>query len=178
MDRHHIAAGGSRRYSNYLTPRTGLFSADRLTVVVIYLRNLLLNWLVILPAVIVAIVLVKLVAALAWLAPLDWRATVAITAVTFMGMSFVDSVGQRPGASGETTSSELPNFYWAEILPMLLGALCMTIAARGFAPFPSTRYVDLARRRVCRRHRRCHRFLRLPDRNLFFWIRACVCEGR
>jgi hypothetical protein len=35
-----------RDYSNYLTPKTGVFSADTWTVVVIYLRNLLLNALV------------------------------------------------------------------------------------------------------------------------------------
>jgi len=35
-----------REYSNYLTPEWGLLSADTWTWVAIYLRNLLLNWLV------------------------------------------------------------------------------------------------------------------------------------
>ena len=39
-----------RAYSNYLTPRLGLFSADTWTAVALYIRNLVLNWLVILPA--------------------------------------------------------------------------------------------------------------------------------
>ena len=38
-----------RRYSNYLSPVLGLFSADTWTLGAIYLRNLLLLWLVILP---------------------------------------------------------------------------------------------------------------------------------
>ena len=38
-----------RNFSNYLTPRTGLFSVDTWTLVAIYLRNLLLNWIVLLP---------------------------------------------------------------------------------------------------------------------------------
>jgi len=38
-----------RAYSNYLTPRVGVGSADAWTAVAIYARNLLLNWLVILP---------------------------------------------------------------------------------------------------------------------------------
>lgn len=38
-----------RRYSNYLSPNLGLFSADTWTLVAIYLRNLVLIWLVILP---------------------------------------------------------------------------------------------------------------------------------
>lgn len=39
-----------RVYSNYLTPRKGLLSADTGTLVAVYLRNLFLNWLVFLPA--------------------------------------------------------------------------------------------------------------------------------
>lgn len=38
-----------RAYSNYLTPKLGLFSADTWSAVALVLRNLLLNWLVILP---------------------------------------------------------------------------------------------------------------------------------
>src|SRR6266481_6129527 len=38
-----------RSYSKYLSPRLGLFSADSWTLVGTYLRNLLLNWSVIIP---------------------------------------------------------------------------------------------------------------------------------
>ncbi len=38
-----------RAYSNYLTPKLGLFSADTWAAVALVLRNLLLNWLLILP---------------------------------------------------------------------------------------------------------------------------------
>jgi len=38
-----------RTYSNYLSPRLGLMSADSWTLVGTYLRNLLLNWLVLIP---------------------------------------------------------------------------------------------------------------------------------
>ena len=34
-----------RSYSNYLTPRTGLLSADTWTAMSLYVRNLILNWL-------------------------------------------------------------------------------------------------------------------------------------
>ncbi|HEY0776907.1 MAG TPA: patatin-like phospholipase family protein, partial [Gemmatirosa sp.] len=40
---------GLREYSNYLTPRLGLFSSDTWAAGTIVLRNLLLNWLVIVP---------------------------------------------------------------------------------------------------------------------------------
>jgi hypothetical protein len=46
-----------RQFSNYLTPRLGLFSADTWAAVALIVRNLILNWLVLLPvlAAIVAI---------------------------------------------------------------------------------------------------------------------------
>lgn len=123
-----------RRYSNYLNSHTGLLSADRLANIILYLRNLLLNWLVILPVIIVAIVAVKLVTILAWNLSRDDSGILAIVAVSFMGLSFVDSVGQRPGPHGETADSSLWSFYRYEILPMLLGASLATAAAIGFLP--------------------------------------------
>lgn len=38
-----------REYSNYLSPRLGLLSADAWTLAATYLRNLILNWLIIIP---------------------------------------------------------------------------------------------------------------------------------
>jgi Patatin-like phospholipase len=51
-----------RAYSNYLTPRVGIGSADAWTAIAIYARNLLLNWLVILPVLCLALFGVKLIA--------------------------------------------------------------------------------------------------------------------
>jgi hypothetical protein len=53
-----------RDYSNYLTPRLGLFSADTWSAVAIILRNLLINWLILLPAIALVVVAVKLLAAI------------------------------------------------------------------------------------------------------------------
>jgi Patatin-like phospholipase len=38
-----------RRYSNFITPQVGLLTADTWTFIAIYLRNLLLNWFVLIP---------------------------------------------------------------------------------------------------------------------------------
>lgn len=54
-----------RAYSNFLTPKTGLLSADTWTGAAIYLRNLLLNWLVIIPAVAAMLLVLKIMIALA-----------------------------------------------------------------------------------------------------------------
>jgi hypothetical protein len=49
-----------RAYSNYLTPKLGLFSADTWTAIALYVRNLILNWLVILPALCLLLFAIKL----------------------------------------------------------------------------------------------------------------------
>jgi hypothetical protein len=63
-----------RTYSNYLTPKLGVASADAWAAVAIYLRNLMLNWLVILPVVCALLLFLKFVAlAVAWFSQFDAR---------------------------------------------------------------------------------------------------------
>ncbi|MEP6904422.1 MAG: patatin-like phospholipase family protein, partial [Actinomycetota bacterium] len=49
-----------RSYSNYMSPRPGLFSADTWTLVAVYLRNLLLNWTVFVPLIAAFLILPKM----------------------------------------------------------------------------------------------------------------------
>jgi hypothetical protein len=56
-----------RTYSNYLTPKLGLTSADTWAGIAIFLRNLILNWLVLLPVLAALLLALKLFAiALGW----------------------------------------------------------------------------------------------------------------
>src|SRR4029077_962221 len=58
-----------RAYSNYLTPRLGIMSADAWAAVAIFVRNLLLNWLIIIPVVCLALLSLKLTATVSvWVA--------------------------------------------------------------------------------------------------------------
>ncbi len=58
-----------RAYSNYLTPQLGLTSADSWAAVAISLRNLVLNWLIIIPVACLAILTLKIIAtASVWVA--------------------------------------------------------------------------------------------------------------
>ncbi|HYM72679.1 MAG TPA: patatin-like phospholipase family protein, partial [Stellaceae bacterium] len=57
-----------RQYSNYLTPRLGLASSDTWAAVAIYGRNLLLNWMILFPALWLAVLAPKIVSASAQLA--------------------------------------------------------------------------------------------------------------
>ena len=53
--------GWLRSYSNYLTPRLGIMSGDTWASLALSIRNLVLNWLVILPAVCSLILAIKIV---------------------------------------------------------------------------------------------------------------------
>src|SRR5208282_4786621 len=52
-----------RAYSNYLTPRIGIASADSWAAVAICVRNLILNWLIIIPVVCLVLLTLKTIAA-------------------------------------------------------------------------------------------------------------------
>ncbi|HYL04512.1 MAG TPA: patatin-like phospholipase family protein, partial [Thermoanaerobaculia bacterium] len=83
-----------RRYSNYLTPRLGLLSADTWTLAAIGVRNILLNWLVLVPL-LTAPLLVPLLAVASWpvagtAGPDTWRwLIVAAYALEGTGLFFV-----------------------------------------------------------------------------------------
>jgi hypothetical protein len=53
-----------RQYSNYLSPKLGLFSADTWTLGVTFVRNLFLNWLILLPMLIAFVIGPRLLVAL------------------------------------------------------------------------------------------------------------------
>ncbi len=68
-----------RRYSNYMSPRLGLFSADTWTLVGTFLRNLLLNWTVLIPLIAAAMAIPRLAVSIAsWNYPRQWVETTAI----------------------------------------------------------------------------------------------------
>ena len=64
-DREPLAIQHLREYSSFLTPKVGLTSADTWAAVAILFRNMLLNWLLLVPVICVPVIAVKLVAALA-----------------------------------------------------------------------------------------------------------------
>lgn len=52
-----------RSYSNYMSPRLGIFSSDTLTLIAVFLRNLLLNWTVLLPIIAAVLLLPRIILA-------------------------------------------------------------------------------------------------------------------
>ena len=61
-----------REYSNYLDPKVGLFSADVWTLISTVARNLVLNWLVLIPLLAASLLVPRLYFALTMLGTQDW----------------------------------------------------------------------------------------------------------
>jgi len=118
-----------RSYSNYLTPRLGIASADSWAAVAITVRNLVLNWLVIIPVVCLVLLALKIIAALGvWTA----REVVSNNVIYLLlagclclivAQSFTSS--HRPSRRGDKGNVNefsflLRNFAWAFASAILL----------------------------------------------------------
>lgn len=122
-----------REFTNYLTPRGGIFAVDTWTALLLLLRNLVLNWLVFLPWFLVAVILARLYRDLLWLCGED-RAVSHGLAAAAAATLFAGTVGiclglpghRRVGASswrylgsGQVAAFVLfPAFAWTALLPM------------------------------------------------------------
>jgi hypothetical protein len=94
--------GFLRKFSNYLTPRTGLLSADTWVLGVVWLRNTLLNLLVLVPALLSILFLPRLLQVSAW-AVEDWctfpshlpciQFAILICVVSFLAINLNDQDG-------------------------------------------------------------------------------------
>jgi len=127
-----------RAYSNYLTPKTGLLSADTWSGVAIYLRNLLLNWLIIIPAIAIALLGLKVVATSAvWIARdgsyiLLGFLGLAGAACLILALAF--TTAHRPTRReypGSNTTEEQGNVYqgafiWGDLVWTLASAFLIT----------------------------------------------------
>jgi hypothetical protein len=114
-----------RSYSNYLSPRLGLLSADTWTLVATYLRNLLLNWLILIPLLAAALTVPWIYVSVLMTnpppktpLPFVLGALFLIVAVAYMGFNLPSSAKGRHGNE--------KRFLLFCLLPLFLGALCLT----------------------------------------------------
>jgi len=142
-----------RTYSNYLSPKLGLLSADSWTLVATYLRNLFLNWLAIMPALVGVLTLpLGLIALLAWDPSGDWLRVqvglgfgLALLAFGF-GVQAVKYLHQnRPVAEGTTEGTGLEDakrgqraFLRACLAPLMIAVLGAVICWAW-----ASRFIDL-----------------------------------
>jgi hypothetical protein len=112
-----------RVYANYLTPRKGLLSVDTWTLIAVYLRNLLLNWMVFLPAIIAFLMLPRIWVAFVrstYLSPtlLLWAGFAgAVIALIYIGLNL-------PGAKRLNLGQGW--FVFLCLVPLILSAMALT----------------------------------------------------
>ncbi len=130
-----------REYSNYLTPRLGLLSVDTWTSALIILRNLFLNWLVLIPILSAILALPLLVIArwdfAAWSASGRGRffffSGLAAGGVGLVFMNALRGV-RRPETTGDTDGGATASGDWTQrfvflgLVPLLVGASCVVMA--------------------------------------------------
>jgi len=127
-----------RSYSRYMSPRFSVLSADTWTLVGIYLRNLLLNWAVLIPLILGVLAIPRLAVSLvAWEKPWPWLPGAALLTSLLLGSWAVAYiVTNRPSLISSLKSKRgVASPYRREgwflvlcLLPLLLSAM----AASGF----------------------------------------------
>ena len=116
-----------RQYSNYLAPRLGPLSVDAWTLVSIYLRNLSLNWLVILPLLFLLLAVPRMyMQAMHW-APDKYYllgAGVLIALLMLQGLNYVGA--DRPSGGGRNRDQR--HFIWGCLAPLGISVLLISLA--------------------------------------------------
>jgi hypothetical protein len=141
-----------RAYTNYLTPQTGPFSTDTWAAIVLYLRNLLINWTVFVP-------LFLLIA----LIPIVYRTTISIcSAVTWLNLVLLGCAGlallygvirgcsllpshRKPRATGDRTPAYAPELSIRR--DVVYPALAWTLLVPWLLDFASVHAADEAQAR-------------------------------
>ncbi|HEX8459607.1 MAG TPA: patatin-like phospholipase family protein [Pyrinomonadaceae bacterium] len=122
-----------RSYSNYLNPKLGFLSADTWTLVSIVVRNLLLNWLVLIPIILAALMLPRIVVGIVQLSSQAgarvswslWLGTLCgLTAIIYMGVARPSA--NRPRRIKRQRLTKQGAFLWLCLLPLSLSAVCLT----------------------------------------------------
>ncbi|MBN9523608.1 patatin-like phospholipase family protein, partial [bacterium] len=133
-----------RAYSNYLTPRPGLFSADTWTLFAIYARNTLVNLLILVPAVLVVVLAAQLAVwgcARGGAGVGEWAVAGAFLAAALLGLVTIgrdqlalQQARQAPAAAraaGRGAETSVGRFVWLIVVPCVvtaaLGAWLLTV---------------------------------------------------
>ena len=134
-----------REYSNYLTPKLGLFSADTWTAAAMVVRNMLLNWLVIVPA-------LAAVVAIPWLflAFVENNGPFKSLDGTFVGLAilielFASISVFRSRRYSASLSYSQSSFVYRCVLPVVLAAASLCIAALGLNRWTTLNFTHPAR---------------------------------
>jgi len=116
-----------RVYANYLTPKKGLLSVDTWTLIAIYLRNLLLNWMVFVPVIMAFLILPRI-----WFAFVNssyWDAY--FNSKTLLAIGFITAAFALGYTATNLPGSKLWNFREGRyvrfsLYPLVISAMALT----------------------------------------------------
>ena len=119
------ALGRLRAFTNYLTPQVGLFSADTWTGFVLYLRNMLLNWLAFIPFFIFAVLAAIFYRTALWAVGTGWLVGPVLLAAAFcLGWGAYHACIMLPSHAARPADPDdinrhctLPVLLWAVLAP-------------------------------------------------------------
>ena len=128
--------GHLREYNNYLSPRKGFFSADTWTLGATVVRNILLNWLVLVPLVMLALMVPRLLLAVFRLGETykeigsvgtiasSWAVREGLSLCWVLLLAFaIFNIGRYlPSAGGRDHSQS--DFLWMVLAPLTGAVLC------------------------------------------------------
>jgi hypothetical protein len=116
-----------RTYSNYLSPQTGLLSADTWTLVAIYIRNLFLNWLVFIPLLLTVLMIPRVGVAAVLHSKPEWTWLEPLTLLfgilpALVGIGYAGYYLPRADARRSTQS----RFLMLCLLPLIMACISLT----------------------------------------------------
>ena len=128
-----------RSFSNYLTPKIGLTSADTWAAAALWVRNLILNWFVILPPIFAVVLLIKLIGvASTWVIRLNLHdvTTLYVKVSLEIGAGIIGAIALviglvhtmrgRPGSKPNPTDGpDQFHFLWGTLFWSLLSAFLL-----------------------------------------------------
>lgn len=139
-----------RSFSNYLTPKLGVMSADAWNDIALFVRNLILNWLIIIPLVCALILLLKVVAIVAeWATHYDdWlQHTLAGCGAACLVAALAFTTRHRPSRRGDGSKGGVDqNTY------LFYGLLWSVLSAALLAQFLASDLVGLDLLSSCQRN--------------------------
>ena len=120
-----------RSYSNYLSPRLGMLSADTWTLAALVVRNLILNWLVIVPLLLGVLAAPRLLmTAVRWSPTGPTRVVALIVSMVValgLGITAIVYVGlKRPSANIEEKDNRNHFLFWC-LLPLLISGTALVL---------------------------------------------------
>jgi hypothetical protein len=140
-----------RAYSNYLTPRIGIASADAWSALALIVRNLILNWLIILPVVCIVLLGLKIIATVGvWIAEANNNQNAIISTVVlgaiFLIVAQSFTTRYRPSRRASGTNASQPFFLVRNFIWAFLAAIAATIflSSREFGSHIDKNWTGLA----------------------------------